>query len=522
MKLDRVQRPLAVLLLLTVAARLIYRSVWGIRFSVDPLSYYIQYLDVPLLRADLLRSLYYLRDQPPGFNLFLGIVLKLFPEHYGQAFGLIYFGCGLALTATTYLLMVRLGVAARWAALVTGIFMCSPITMLYENWLFYTYPLAALISTSALFLHRYLTGRRFADAFLFCALIGTIVLSRGIFHPLWMLLLFAVLVALERGHRRTVLWAALLPSLLVAAMAIKNYAVFGTWITGRALQQWTLAAMSSQRLPQSLRDRLIAEKKLTPAANIPYIAGVSAFRGIIPPWKPTGITLLDRERKVGGWVNLNHAAYVDISKLYEHDAHYALRHYPETFVTAVGENIERYVLPSDQSDPFTARRNVNARALDHVNRLYNFVFAGQLVPRGQAWLHWLGMPLLLLFAGALVGRGLRHGRLLAGAASQGLSKKARQPSSQVTVAPKTADRAASDAGERAGALTILYCLYCMVTVSAVTILFSYGDHNRYRYKVSAFYCVFLALFGQWALRRPRLRNALGRLGLPLAPSVNDT
>jgi hypothetical protein len=40
-------------------------------------------------------------------------------------------------------------------------------------------------------------------------------------------------------------------------------------------------------------------------------------------------------------------------------------------------------------------------------------------------------------------------------------------------------------------------LYCTLTVSLITILFSYGDHNRYRFKVSPFYCVFLVLFGKW-------------------------
>ena len=44
----------------------------------------MQYLDPLLLKSDLLKSLFYLHSQPPIFNLFLGIVLKLSQQfhHY--------------------------------------------------------------------------------------------------------------------------------------------------------------------------------------------------------------------------------------------------------------------------------------------------------------------------------------------------------------------------------------------------------------------------------------------------------
>src|SRR6267154_1975336 len=81
-----------------VMSRLIYRAL-GVRFSADPVNYYIQFLDPELLRHDLLRSLFYMRDQPPGFNGFVGVVLKLFPVHYAEAFGVVYFLAGLAFGA---------------------------------------------------------------------------------------------------------------------------------------------------------------------------------------------------------------------------------------------------------------------------------------------------------------------------------------------------------------------------------------------------------------------------------------
>jgi hypothetical protein len=473
MKLSRDRRYLLGLLLLSVIARLGYRAFAGIRFNTDPLPFYLQLLDPPLLQHDLARSIFYLHTQPPLFNLFLGVILKLFPQHYTEAFAFIFFCGGLALTAALYQLMVRLRVSPPWSALVTGIFVNSPLFILYENWLFYTFPIAVMLTASALFLHRYLDGKRFSDAFAFFLLLALMALTRGIFHPGWMLVVVAAVLVVQRADRRQVARAALIPCLLLLAWVAKNTIVFHTLVAGRALQQMNMAVMTSQRLPQPLRQRLIDEHKLSPLANIPYISPLGAFRPYIPPPTHTGIPALDQEFKVGGWVNMNNLSYVDVGALYEKDSNYTLCHYPKIYVAALGENLARHLLPCDQVDPFMTRRFANARHLDPFSRLYNVVFSGQLVDRGIPWWHWIGMPLLLGFATFLVAGALLRRRR------------------GVAFAP----------GERADILTIAYCLFCVVTVSAVTIILSCCDQNRMRFKISALYCLFVALFGQWLGRR---------------------
>ncbi len=53
--------------------------VAGVRFDASSLPWFWQYIDPVLLKTDLGQSLWYLHSQPPAFNLFLGIVLNLFP-----------------------------------------------------------------------------------------------------------------------------------------------------------------------------------------------------------------------------------------------------------------------------------------------------------------------------------------------------------------------------------------------------------------------------------------------------------
>src|SRR5277367_1989805 len=71
-----------VLIAVFILARLAYWFFGGIRFDARPLEYYVQYLDPALLRNSLFQSLWYLKEQMPGFNLLLGVVLELFPGGY--------------------------------------------------------------------------------------------------------------------------------------------------------------------------------------------------------------------------------------------------------------------------------------------------------------------------------------------------------------------------------------------------------------------------------------------------------
>ena len=70
----------------------------GVRFDMEPLEFYWQYVDPALLQHDLWRSIFYLDQQPPAFNLFLGTILHLAPKTPEVAFHVIRSGIGLAVS----------------------------------------------------------------------------------------------------------------------------------------------------------------------------------------------------------------------------------------------------------------------------------------------------------------------------------------------------------------------------------------------------------------------------------------
>src|SRR5262245_27057872 len=138
-----------------IISRFVYLGRLRLYFDESPLNYFVQYVDPQLLKTDLWKSLYYLYDQPPGFNLLLGIVLKAFPNNHGLAFQLFFIGLGVLFALSLLALMVKLCVPTWISTGLVIIFSCSPAVVLYENWLFYTYPTAALLCLAAVFLHRF-------------------------------------------------------------------------------------------------------------------------------------------------------------------------------------------------------------------------------------------------------------------------------------------------------------------------------------------------------------------------------
>ena len=142
-------QPIALLLAVFVLVE-VGSHIAGVTFDASTLPGTWQFLDESLLVNDLGRSLWYLHAQPPAFNLFLGIVLKLAARHAALVFHFAYVAMGWALCSGVFRLAEMVGatrpVAIGAALLVT----VSPSFVLYEHWLFYTLPEAALLMWMAI------------------------------------------------------------------------------------------------------------------------------------------------------------------------------------------------------------------------------------------------------------------------------------------------------------------------------------------------------------------------------------
>ena len=224
----------AIVVGLFVLSHALYRML-GVQFDSGTLLPYMQFIDPPLLRERLLESLWYYHAHPPLLNLFTGVGLKLFGDHAGVYFAVSFHALGLALALAVYVLTLRLTCSRAAAIVANGLLVFSPAFVLYENWLMYTLPSAALLTISALLLHQYLATRRLRWAVAFFSTLAILLLTRSMFHLAWMVLVVVLLTILLRQHWRQVLLAAAAPLLLVLFWYAKNYYYFGTFGASTAM-----------------------------------------------------------------------------------------------------------------------------------------------------------------------------------------------------------------------------------------------------------------------------------------------
>ncbi|HOZ46317.1 MAG TPA: hypothetical protein PLO37_12020 [Candidatus Hydrogenedentes bacterium] len=333
------------LALVFAAVHAIFYGLGG-RFDATTLDEIMHFMDPELLRHRLIETCFYLHIQPPLMNLLVGLVLKL-PAAVGWAiFHSAFLVFGLTLYLSVFLLQVRLGVSQRIAAVLATLFLASPSFLVFEHWLFYTFPCGMLLAVASLLLFEVLDRRRSWAIAGFALAVMTLCGLRSMFHLLYFVLVLAVGLIFCPGYRQRVLALSLVPLLLVAAVYAKNYAVFGRFsactFSGKNLWIMTVGNLS---WPQ--REALIESGAISELSRINRWSSVDEYP---TPYRAVrgfeGVPVLRQTHKSTGGVNYNHLATIAISDQYGKDARYVLLHHPRAFLIAVAISSFRYFAPA--------------------------------------------------------------------------------------------------------------------------------------------------------------------------------
>ena len=223
----------------------------------------------------------------------------------------------------------------------TAVFVVLPVTVLYENFLLYTYPVALLLSASGLFLVRYLRSRRPLFGFLFFGTLAVLVLTRSTFHLVWLIAVAAAVLILARPRSRRALPLLLMPLVVVSFWYTKNWVQFGT-TSSSSWAGMNLAKVTLQEAAHDEVDQMVRRGELSPQALIPPFSPPEAYQ---PLPSRTGVAVLDERRKTGGEVNYNHKVYVKVSDRYLGDASRFVREHPTQYLGTVGHSFRYCFLP---------------------------------------------------------------------------------------------------------------------------------------------------------------------------------
>lgn len=354
-----------------VLSRLFY-SALGVRFDASPLTWFWQYLDPLLLKTHPVQSIVYLHSQPPLMNTFLALVLHLFPGYESTAFHVTFLGLGLAFCLGLYLALTRVALPRSLAAIVALIYVASPPCVLYENWLFYTYPVAVCLVWAAVFLHRFLTRPSTKEAAGLFTMLAALALTWSMFHFFWLLLGLALLILLRRKYWKQLVIGAALPLFLVFAWYAKNLFLFRQF----AATSWSgmnFSKITNAMLTEAERKQLYDQGIISALSLVPPFSDLATYSQYLSLPESTGVPALDQRVKQSGIVNFNHLAYIQISRQLLQDNFRILKYRPQAYVRGLAESYLNFLLPSS-AYLFLAE---NRRRIQTLTRLWDTVVCGR-------------------------------------------------------------------------------------------------------------------------------------------------
>ena len=408
-------------------------------------------MDPALLKHLLFQSLFYLHSQPPLFNLYLGIILKLFPHGCTVGFYLAFLLTGLLFSFTLFFLMTELGVLPWLRTFLTCLFIASPLVIQYENWLFYEYPSALILSLSVLFLCRFAIRNLSRDCFMFFLMMALVIAFRGMFSIYWFLLVMIFLAVAFKGQLKRVLIISLVPFMLVLSLYVKNLVVFNSFSVNDAVLGQTISIILDYSLPKKLFESLVNNNKISDIYRIaPYAEDFSLYEKYGIRVHKTGIPVLDLKLKSTGEINSQNLIYLDVGKKDIIAESYVLKHYPLVVLNWCGMNfIKHYFYPSDRARPFYAYSY--KEPLRTISSYYKRFFLWGFDNKNY-WALILGLPILHIYGIFIIIRFM-----------MGKEKF----STGVVMSYFT--------------LTSIYLMFL--------ISFNYGDHSRYRFLLDPFYLI---------------------------------
>ena len=342
-------RRLTTVLILAVPFALSRLFFWlmGVRYDASPLGRFWQYLDIGILQQRLLPGLLHLHSQPPAFNLFLGLVLKLCPVSTALCFQIVYALLGFLLYCLLYFFLRLSRFSRPMAFLCAILFAVSPSSILYENWLFYSYPVAVLLALAAVALHRFQDTRRTIYAGVFLLSIAVVCLTWSAFHLAFLLgCVFLVLIP-QGAQRRRVGLCACAAVFMVATLYAKNLAVFGFF----GASSWTgmnLSRIASHSIGPDEVAQLVKSGRIPEIANVRPFSPLDAYPETYRTLPPDHADApeLTVEKKASGMPNFNHLGYLSLSKEYQIASSYIICHYPRQYLSASFDSWLRYCRPS--------------------------------------------------------------------------------------------------------------------------------------------------------------------------------
>lgn len=366
----------------------VYVVVWatGQRFDASYLDYGWQIVPWDTLSSRPLQSVWYLHIQPPLWNLTLGGAAKVspFPDAFTLQVVLAAFGAAGAAAAAVIARRGRLGTAAAVAVALVATANPDVLRNAFEPR--YETVTSTLLLAVVVALARFAAQPTWRRGPLWVAAGGTaVVLTRSLYHPLWLALLLVAAFVLARRHldRRQVLAAVALPLLLIGGWMAKNQALYGR----ATLSSWFGMNLQRAVIPPLDRDELVRmyeEGDVSEIAMIGPFGAYELYAEAMPPCVPEhrDPSVDTATRTTDDYSpNFNYECYLPVFDQAGDDAWAVIREHPGTFLE--GRLWSARTIWAVDSGPTTAHSaSWLMRTLDDVYSVVRVDYRGEINERG--------------------------------------------------------------------------------------------------------------------------------------------
>jgi hypothetical protein len=362
-------------------------AVLGVRFDATTVSA-MQFIDQPLLKERFAESIWYYHATPPMLNIITGAGLKIFGQHAPAFYSALFHVLGFLAALCVHELTRWLSRSRFAAVITTALLLFSPSFVVAENNFFYDFPAMALITGATLALYQFVLTRRTGWCVALFSMMGALLLTRSVFHLVFMLAVVVFLIALLRPHWRQIVMAAAVPFLIVTIWYGKNYLLVGKF----GASSWMglgLYNITTMLVPPRDLQSLIEKGELSPWAAISrYDNRGYIFRAQLRP--PVGAPVIDNITKEHGVANWNYRDIAAIDRYYTADALTVIRKLPATYVQGLFHSNRLYFAPTS-TGPYWLPSNM--QATQAMERLFSPLLSGITTEySGSVSLGPLGFP----------------------------------------------------------------------------------------------------------------------------------
>ncbi len=483
----RVKRVHVVLSLIFVVSRAALLSA-GLRFDF---SLNWMWLSDPADLSDrLLETIYYFHAFPPGMNLLTGVLLKLAGSHAATLALATSWGLGLVIANSLLYLFRVSGLSTPVSLGLAVAFSLLPQSIYFEHLYLYEYPITALLCLGMVLLYKAVREQPFWAWLGFFFIGSAIGLTRSTFHLVWFVAMVGLAVWFTGRHsRRRVLGAACGPAVLLLALYLKNFALFGTF------DAFTFGPVSQSlvtiwNLPVDVRDEWIKEGKLSPFAAVDVYGGPREY---LPFFKtsenedwPRQMNVL--ERPSVNAANYNHWFFLEVNRRRRADSLYYVKTLPLDYAVTVLKGLRDVFTPSTEWHPLDKTNESphfqHRQVLGWYEAFYNRAVHGfpvspvglyAFLPLTMAWAVWRGRSLMSV----------------------------------------------GDADATARGALLFFCLFQVGFVVAASSLFTFRESARYRYQIEPMIWLMTApcVVSLWRSVAPGSSRKPRDPGLPLEPDA---